>query len=62
MPQDWRFKRTGFSTFFLIDIYMQIVLISVSWILVLVFSKIIYKKDWTHPHVRKVIVFFHKAH
>ena len=27
MPDDWRFKRVGFTTFFFFDIYMHIILI-----------------------------------
>ena len=32
----WRFNRTGFTTFFIYDCYMQMFLIAFSWLLVLV--------------------------
>lgn len=62
MPEDWRFKRAGFSTFFIIDIYLQIILIVVSWLLLLLFVKGIFRKNPTHPHVRKMFMIFHKIH
>lgn len=62
MPADWRFKRTGFTTFFALDLYMQIILIGTVWVILLIFSKCIYRKDNTHPHVRKAYIAFHKIH
>lgn len=62
LPEDWRFKRTGFSTFFLLDIYMQIILIGGSWIALLVLLKIVYRKDPTHKNVGRGFVVFHKVH
>lgn len=37
---EWRFKRTGFTTYFLLDCYMQIILIVVSWALVFIARKL----------------------
>lgn len=62
MPADWRFKRTGFSTFFILDLYMQIILLAFVWILVVVFKKCIYKKEPTHKNVGRVFQIFHKIH
>jgi hypothetical protein len=62
MPDDWRFKRVGFTTFFFFDIYMQIILIVFVWVLLLIFLKCIYRKNHTHKNVRKVFLIFHKVH
>jgi hypothetical protein len=36
----WRFYRTGFTTFFLYDCYMQMLLIVISWVLIIVAKKL----------------------
>ena len=41
---------------------MQILAITFSWLLVLIFTKCIYKKDQTHRNVRRVFLIFHKIH
>lgn len=41
---------------------MQVILIGGSWILLLVFLKIIYRKDPTHKNVGRAFVVFHKIH
>lgn len=62
IPAGWRFKRTGFSTFFLLDIYMQLILIVGVWLLVLIFTKVIYRKNRNHWILGKIYVIFHKVH
>ena len=62
MPADWRFKRTGFSTFFILDLYMQVILIAIVWILLVIFMKCLYKKEPCHKNVRKIFLIFHKVH
>jgi hypothetical protein len=44
MPADWRFKRTGFTTFFVLDLYMQMILIGAVWMILLILTKCIYRK------------------
>lgn len=62
LPPEWRFKRTGFTTFFVLDVYMQIIMLVAAWVLLLVFTKLLYRRNFTHKNVGRVFLVFHKVH
>jgi hypothetical protein len=62
IPAGWRFKRTGLTTFFIVDIYMQLILIACAWIMLIVAVKLVFKKNKTHKHLSKIYSIFHKVH
>ncbi|CAM6005590.1 unnamed protein product [Sphagnum balticum] len=57
---DWRFRRTGQTSFFIYDCYMQIVLLAVCWVVLLLAQVIEKRLHW--KVVRNAYVFFHRGH
>ena len=59
---DWRFQRTGHSSFFIFDCYMNIFLIVLCWALVIIGQCVIKKKKSLKQHLGKFYSFLHSAH
>lgn len=63
---EWKFDRTGHTGFFIVDAYIQMIMIGVSWLLVLlvwVYKKKCQPKSITLFKIKaRVMAFFHKVH
>lgn len=63
---EWKFDRTGHTGFFIVDTYIQMIMIGVSWLLVLlvwVYKKKGQPKSTTLFKIKaRVMAFFHKVH
>ena len=57
----WRFERTGWSTYFVLDTLLQVIAILFCWI-VLGIAKCRYKKHPYHKNVGRAYTIFHKIH
>jgi len=59
---DWRFQRTGHSSFFLFDCYMNIFMIVFCWTLVIIGQCVIKKKKSIKEYCGKFYSLLHKVH
>lgn len=56
----WRFYRTGFTTFFMYDCYLQMLLIVISWILIVVANRL--EKSVRQSKISRLYSIFHSLH
>ena len=60
---DWRFQRTGHTSFFIFDTYAQIFMIVLCWVLLLIGYCLNKKKPLLFKkHMGKFFTFVHKVH
>lgn len=62
MEPEWRFRRTGWSMFFILDTYTQIIVIALAWIGLAITKKCVYKKDPYHKNIGRAYTVLHKIH
>jgi hypothetical protein len=59
---DWRFLRTGHTSFFIFDCYMNIFMIILCWALVIIGQCVIKKKKALKEYLGKFYSLLHKVH
>jgi hypothetical protein len=59
---NWRFQRTGHTSFFIFDCYINIFMIVFCWMLVIIGQCVIKKKKLFKKHMGKLYSLLHKVH
>lgn len=59
---EWRFDRTGWTDIFVLDNYIQLIMILLCWIMLAVCKYAVFKNDQYGKPMSRVYSLYHKIH